>query len=98
MVIPWNIYTPGARQGGEETVWVFIVLGWTWRHPTHRPMILKAKQKERKKEWGRKEKENKEGNEEYWFGDILLFAVSYHKSKPSFIDSNLTESQVLIWP
>lgn len=55
-------------------------------------MILKAKQKEKEREEGRKEKGNKE--EEYWFGAILLFAGAFHKSKAPFVKSNLTKSQV----
>lgn len=57
-------------------------------------MILKAKRKtKRERKKGRKEKEDKEGKEEYWFGDILLFAVAFHRSKAPFVDSNLTKSQ-----
>lgn len=56
-------------------------------------MILKVKRKiKRERKKGRKEKEDKEGKEEYWFGDILLFVVVFYRSKVFFVDSNFIKS------
>ena len=68
--------------------------------PNNSPLYDRKSKTERKKKRERKEERKKKmkGKKSCWFGDILLFAVAFHKSKAPFVDSNLTKSQVLISP
>lgn len=65
----------------------------------HHSVILKAKQKEKKrnrKDRKKRKKKRKKRKKSYWFGDVLLFAIVFYKSKASFADSSLTKSKFLL--
>lgn len=92
---------PRSMRGGGETMG-FILLGWTWHRITHRPVILKIKQKEsKKKDWERKEEREggrKREGQNLCDGGILLFALAYHKREAPSGDSDLPKSRVLTGP
>lgn len=104
MVIAWNIYTLSMRRG--RRVWRrecgFYRLGLNLTPITLYSVILKAQQEERKtKDWERKEGREgrmEDGSGESWFGDIWLFAASYHKREEPSGDSDLPKDWVLTRP